>query len=295
MYKEMIVDTRLREKLICVNCDSPALSQRADKLICLVCGKNIVLKQGIPDFLSGTDSIGRAPDESNLGEAIVYEHRVSQELPSYRFSRIDRPMLQYAKGDVLEIGCGTCRLAKDVERAGAMYYGVDPNFSYLEYASNLRGLRRLVRAAGERLPFRDGSFDYIISGYLSYSAVKAELGLPEARRVLKPGGKFVFDLLNHWVFKFLELKRHIRKGRLSILRSLRLRPSPNIFDFVNASQLRQKVERAGFLIEDLFSVPIIPIGLFSAIDLNKCLSNRCLRGRRTIYLGYDVIVILRAL
>jgi SAM-dependent methyltransferase len=291
----MIIDAQLLEKLICINCNNPALRQRENELVCSACGKNITLNHGIPDFLLTTDTTAPARDKSGPGSAIGYEHCISGAIAPYRLSRIDRPMLQYAKGDVLEIGCGTCRLARDVEKSGARYFGVDPNFSYLQYASNLRGLRRLVRATGERLPFQNGSFDYIISGYLAYSAVKAELGLPEARRVLRPGGKFVFDLLNHWVFKFLELKRHIRNGELSLLRSFRSRPSSNIFEFVNVSGLRKKTEKAGFLIEDLISTPIIPIALFSFIDLNKYLSNSYFRGKRTVYLGYDVIIILRAL
>lgn len=116
-------------------------------------------------------------------------------------NRIDKPMLERVEGDTLEIGCGTCRLAAPTEKRGARYFGLDPALPFLRYAYNHYRLGRLVRGQGERLPFRDGSFDNMISCYFAYRNIRPDLGLLEARRVLKKDGRFVFDLLNHWILK----------------------------------------------------------------------------------------------
>ena len=68
-------------------------------------------------------------------------------------------------------------------------------------------------------------------------------------------------------------------------------PSPEIFEFVNISQLKQRAEKSGFLVEKIISTPLIPFPLLSR--LNKYLSDYYYRGKM-VYLGYDVIVVLKA-
>jgi ubiquinone/menaquinone biosynthesis C-methylase UbiE len=99
-----------------------------------------------------------------------------------------------SRGRVLDLGCGTGRnlplYGKD-----ACAIGLDPC-----QASLLKARRRspgvsLVRARAEALPFRDGTFDTVVSGLVFCSVSDPPRGLAEARRVLRPGG--VLRMLEH--------------------------------------------------------------------------------------------------
>jgi SAM-dependent methyltransferase len=280
----------LLEKVICIKCLNSSLLQKENGLICSLCGQDIPLYNGIPDFLSVTNIVdGDLSWEKQ--NAVDYETTISQFELS-RLSRIDKPIFQHAQGDVLEIGCGTCRLAAPVERQGARYFGLDPVISFLLYANSRYRLQRLVRGQGESLPFRDSAFDCVISGFYAYRYVNPQLGLPEARRVLKKGGKFVFDLLNNWRLKLNDVKRLIKTGSLNGLRSFSLQPSLDTFEFINLSHLKQQTKRAGFLVEDVMSTPVtVPVFHF----LDKYLRDYYYHGKVAIYLGWDVIIILKAI
>jgi ubiquinone/menaquinone biosynthesis C-methylase UbiE len=99
-----------------------------------------------------------------------------------------------AHGRVLDLGCGTGRnfpLYGESTRA----IGLDPC-----QASLLKARRRtpgvpLVRARAEALPFRDRTFDTVVSGLVFCSVGDVPRGLAEVRRVLRPGG--VLRMLEH--------------------------------------------------------------------------------------------------
>lgn len=285
----MSINTALFKKLICIHCCKPTLEEEQDALVCSLCRANVPLRNNVPDFLSSLRTSNLGWTESSW-DPHGYESTISQTEP-YRLKRIDEPLLQYARGEVLEIGCGTCRLAIPVERRGGEYFGLDPVYPFLLYAYKYRNLQRLVCGQGERLPFQDNSFDCIISGYYAYRNVNPDLGLPEAHRVLRRNGIFVFDLLNFWILKLMELKRRVMREDWASICSFRLKPEQNTFEFIKLSQLQQKIEKAGFLIEKVISAPVVPI----MPSLNRHLSGFYFRGKKTIYLGYDIIVVLRAM
>jgi len=93
-----------------------------------------------------------------------------------------------ARGRVLDVGCGTGRNLP-LFPAGAKVIGLDP-----ERASLLKARRRapgalLVRGSAEKLPFRDGAFDTVVSGLVFCSVPDPLRGLAEVKRVLAPGGE----------------------------------------------------------------------------------------------------------
>lgn len=282
------MNSELLEKLMCIRCGSAHIEEREDNLICQGCGDAFPVHNGIPHFLV-EHLLRQTGWNEDACKPNSYEDEIARANPC-RFRKIDEPLLQHVNGDVLEIGCGTCRLGPSVEKRGARFFGIDPLRPFLRYAQKKRGLCRLVWGQGERLPFRDGSFDCIISGYYSYRYVNPELGLPEARRVLKRGGTFAFGLINHWILKLLEFA-----GRMTAIRkppqSFTFKPLPSLFEFVSLSGLRSKSEQAGFFVENVISTPIVPF--FQG--LTDSLSNHYYRGGRTVYLGNDVIVFLKAI
>jgi SAM-dependent methyltransferase len=97
---------------------------------------------------------------------------------------------------VVELGCGTAYVSSWLARRGARPVGVDPTASQLQIAGAMQeefGLRfPLVRAPAERLPFADGSFDLAVSEYGAAIWADPYRWIPEAARVLRPGGELVF-------------------------------------------------------------------------------------------------------
>lgn len=98
--------------------------------------------------------------------------------------------------DVLEDGCGTAYVSAWMARRGARVVGLDNSPAQLATARRLQlrhGARvALVHGAGERLPFADRSFDFVISEYGAAIWADPRRWIPEAARVLRPGGELVF-------------------------------------------------------------------------------------------------------
>jgi SAM-dependent methyltransferase len=99
---------------------------------------------------------------------------------------------------VLDLACGAGRHTAALRRRGYRTLGVDLSLHLLA-----RMLARgLPRVAGDmrRLPFTDGSFDWILNFFTSFGYFDAErenfLVLEEIARVLAPGGRFLIDLMN---------------------------------------------------------------------------------------------------
>jgi ubiquinone/menaquinone biosynthesis C-methylase UbiE len=97
-------------------------------------------------------------------------------------------------GRVLDIGCGTGRNLA-LFGSGVRAIGLDPCPQSLQKARGRAPGVPLVRARAEALPFRDGTFDAVVSGLVFCSVGDVPRGLAEVRRVLRPGG--VLRMLEH--------------------------------------------------------------------------------------------------
>ena len=99
--------------------------------------------------------------------------------------------------DVVELGCGTAYFGAWLKKAGAArVVGVDPTPAQLETARRCNerfglGLE-LVEAFGEEVPLPDASFDLVVSEYGASIWADPYRWIPEAARLLRPGGELVF-------------------------------------------------------------------------------------------------------
>jgi SAM-dependent methyltransferase len=98
--------------------------------------------------------------------------------------------------DVIELGCGTGYVSAWLARRGARPVGLDMSENQLATARALQdehGLRfPLVQADAETAPFADASFDLAISEYGAAIWCDPYRWIPEAARLLRPGGRLIF-------------------------------------------------------------------------------------------------------
>jgi SAM-dependent methyltransferase len=98
--------------------------------------------------------------------------------------------------DAVELGCGTAYVSAWLARRGARPVGIDNSPRQLETAVRLQrehGLDfPLLLGNAERLPFADASFDLAISEYGACLWADPYRWVPEAARVLRPGGRLRF-------------------------------------------------------------------------------------------------------
>jgi ubiquinone/menaquinone biosynthesis C-methylase UbiE len=101
----------------------------------------------------------------------------------------------------LDIGCGTGQLLSRLAWGmpeGSLLVGVDPSWGMLRTASGRLEVARPVQAAAERLPFRDATFDVIVSTASFRHWAEPSRALEEIRRVLADDGIAVIaDLVMH--------------------------------------------------------------------------------------------------
>jgi SAM-dependent methyltransferase len=98
--------------------------------------------------------------------------------------------------DIIELGCGTAYFSAWLAKRGARVVGVDPTPAQLETARRMQketGIEfPLVEAIGEDVPFDDASFDLVHSEYGASIWADPNLWIPEASRLLRPGGRLIF-------------------------------------------------------------------------------------------------------
>ncbi|KUL54582.1 SAM-dependent methyltransferase [Streptomyces sp. NRRL F-4489] len=109
---------------------------------------------------------------------------------------------------VLEIGAGAAQCSRWLAAQGALPVALDLSHRQLQHALRIAAEAggapvELVEADAGALPFRDGSFDLVCSAYgaLPFVADPVRV-LREVRRVLRPGGRFVFSVTHplRWAF-----------------------------------------------------------------------------------------------
>jgi SAM-dependent methyltransferase len=98
--------------------------------------------------------------------------------------------------DAVELGCGTAYCSARLARMGANVVGVDPTPAQLATARRMQaefGLDfPLVQAFAEDVPLPDASFDLVHSEYGASIWADPFRWIPEAARLLRPGGRLVF-------------------------------------------------------------------------------------------------------
>jgi SAM-dependent methyltransferase len=103
---------------------------------------------------------------------------------------------QVAGMDTVELGCGTAYISAWLARRGARPVGIDITPAQLETAARMQAEFNLdfplIEASAEEMPLPDESFDLAVSEYGASIWADPYRWIPEAARLLRPGGRLVF-------------------------------------------------------------------------------------------------------
>ena len=136
--------------------------------------------------------------ESIYSEGKALNRYPFDQVVSFLYRNFDRHKPR-AETRLLEIGCGAGNNLWFAAREGFTVSGVDGSPSAVEFAKKRfadEGLKGDLRVTDFiDLPFKDGSFDFVIDrAALTCSGTSAaQKTVAEVRRVLAPGGKFFFN------------------------------------------------------------------------------------------------------
>jgi SAM-dependent methyltransferase len=169
--------------------------------------------------------------------------------------------------DCIELGCGTGYISAWLARRGARPVGLDNSAAQLATARGMQerfGLRfPLIHASAEQAPLADATFDLAISEYGASIWCDPYAWIPEAARLLRPGGELIF-LVNSVL---LMLTAPDEDGLPATERLLRPFFGMHRFDWPGAESIEfhlghgdliRLLRRCGFQVEDLLELRPAP-------------------------------------
>jgi ubiquinone/menaquinone biosynthesis C-methylase UbiE len=165
--------------------------------------------------------------------------------------------------DVVELGCGTAYVSAWLARRGARPVGIDNSPEQLATARQMQarfGLEfPLHLGNAEATPFDDASFDLAISEYGASIWCDPQRWIPEAARLLRPGGQLIF-LVNSTLMMLTMPEADNVAATDRLVRPLRgmhrmTWPEPSGVEFhISPGDQIRVLRRSGFEIEDLIEV-----------------------------------------
>lgn len=205
-------------------------------------------------------------------QSLYDDHAASWWEQPVRFQRslklLVKPRLQYfeqvAPGwqglDMLDLGCGGGYMSEALAERGAHVVGVDPSAASLEAARRhaaQAGLRIDYRLGiGEAVPAANGSMDRVVCVDVLEHVQDLSKVLSEIRRVLRPGGIFLFDTINRsWLSGFLTVG--IAEDLLRIIPRGTHEPKK----FIKPHELHHSLNRLGFTVDPKKFTGMGPVGI----------------------------------
>jgi 2-polyprenyl-3-methyl-5-hydroxy-6-metoxy-1,4-benzoquinol methylase len=159
---------------------------------------------------------------------------------------------------LLDAGCGTGWFSRAACERKSLVTSMDLGERLL---AKVKDKCRSARVIGSilQIPFRDNTFDYVVSSEVIEHTPAPYAALHELHRVLKPGGKLVLSTPNRlWYWSLLIANR------------LRLRPYQGLENWSGYFQLKREARKAGFRIERMCGVHLLPFVHPATYPINDC-------------------------
>lgn len=166
--------------------------------------------------------------------------------------------------DLIDLGCGTAYIGAWASRAGARPVGLDNSAEQLATARELQqefGIEfPLVHSSAEEIPLPDNSFDIAISEHGAIGWADPYLWIPEAARILRPGGKLIFvrnsTLLVLCVPDEGPAGQQLRRPQSTLHRLDD--PSGGVNFHLPTSPMIRLLRQSGFIIDDIAELYVSP-------------------------------------
>lgn len=145
----------------------------------------------------------------------------------------------------LDLCCGHGNVTEALVRRGCRVVGVDFSPAMLSLAQDRVPVAAFTEADAQNLPFGDAEFDVVVSNFGMLHVPDQPRALSEARRVLRPGGRFAMtvwcgpDVSPCFAALYEVLRAHGDPGVLPP-------PGPDMHQFANREVATQLLSQAGF-------------------------------------------------
>lgn len=147
---------------------------------------------------------------------------------------------------LLDAGSGTGIFSKGAVDRGAVVTSLDVGKELLDQVAKKCQSERVVGSV-TNLPFKDCSFDIVLSTEVIEHSTDPQKAIRELCRVAKPGGILIITVPNE-VWKF----------SVSVADWLRVRPYHGNENWISWLDLKRSVEKEGMVIKELFGLNILP-------------------------------------
>jgi len=168
--------------------------------------------------------------------------------------KIMKKFLEKSKGkNILDVACGTGRFFHLY--GNRKIYGIDISKDQLDEAKRKNPKAILKVADAEKLPFKDGFFDVVITSQFIEHIPQYKKVIKEMKRVCKPGGNLIIDFPNKLSLTYIPTKIRILTGKLRHL---------NLF---TKNQIKQLAKELNLKIRDYENTVIITPNIFPSFML----------------------------
>lgn len=170
----------------------------------------------------------------------------------YRDSSWKKEIMRLMDGKnelILDLACGTGILSSFIHNgyANAQIFGTDLTYEYLKLAKNRQSYALLTNSLAEFLPYKDESFDVIVSSYLVKYAELSTM-VKEHWRVLRKGGIIIIHDFTYPDTKIMKTLWHFYFQILNELGKI-IRPWRDVFS--NLDKLIQQNSWVNNLVKEL--------------------------------------------